>query len=394
MALLDRIVTVLAATEETYGAFPSSGAFKAVLCNKGAEITPKGDRVERDILRSTFSPLPSRVGAKRVGLTLTTELRGGGLGVGGEVLPPDCDALLLACGCQRTAVLRLTADPLPSPDGAVPQDLSGFLPGDVIVAPEDVALGILWYIDGDTLVLRDVTGNATPAEPFLVTGFPGSGSMAEVSKPTKALEYRPLTSGPDAAKSAHVQFYKHTILQRVSGIRGTALIDCQVGKIPTIKFSLTGLWVDPADQDAPNPNYTNVTGPVFVNARAKFGGYAPVLSSLTLDLGVTVSERVSANGAEGLLGQIITGRRAVGSLDPEVEPLATFNPWTAWKAGGTARLCATIGDSPGNRIRLEVPKAGYENVAYGSRVDLATYKLDYVATVDRDGDDEWRLTFF
>lgn len=382
MALLTRVMALLAATEAAYGVPPDAGQFAGVLCNAGSEISPTGDKIERDIVRSTFSPLPSRVGAKRQQLTVTTELRGGGLGVGGEVLPPDYAPFLLACGAQRTDVVRLTVDAV-----------AGFEIGETITGGTSTATGTLHHIDGLVLVLSGVTGTFAAAE--MVTGGDSAATATVAANGVvPGIEYRPVTARVEAQKSVCVKYHKDSILHQIVGARGTAVIDCQVGKIPTVKFTLTGLWADPAAAVLPNPVLTDLAGPVFVNAGATLGTYSPIISALSLDIGNTVSERVSANGPEGLIAQYISGRRSTGSLDPEVDDLALFNPWAAWKGATPARIAATIGDAPGNRIRLEVPKAGHEDIKYGDRSGLATYQLPYVASVDRDGDDEWRITYF
>lgn len=382
MALLTRVMALLAATEAAYGVSPDAGQFAGVLCNAGSEISPTGDKIERDIVRSTFSPAASKMGAKRQQLTVTTELRGGGLGVGGEVLPPDYAPFLLACGMQATAVVRLTVDAV-----------AGFEIGEEITGGTSTATGTLHHIDGLVLVLRGVVGTFAAAE--MVTGG-DSAATATVAAGGVApgLEYRPITARVEAQKSVCVKYHKDSILHQIVGARGTAVIDCQVGKIPTIKWTLTGLWADPAAAVLPNPVLTDLTGPVFVNAGVVIGAYAPIVSALSLDVGNNIAERVSANGMDGLLAQYISGRRSTGSLDPEVDDLALFNPWAAWKNATPARIAATIGDAPGNRIRLEVPKAANEDLKYAERNGLATYQQPFVASIDRDGDDEWRITFF
>ncbi|NDY57399.1 hypothetical protein G3N56_11670 [Desulfovibrio sulfodismutans] len=382
MALLTRVMALLAATEATYGVAPAADQFKGILCNSGSEISPTGDKIERDTVRSTFSPAASKMGAKRQQLTVTTELRGGGLGVGGEVLPPDYAPFLLACGMQATAVVRLT---LTDDDGGK------FAIGEAITS--GTATGTLHHIDARTLVLSGVEGTFAEAE-IVTGGLQGATATVAAGGVAPGLEYRPVTARVEVQKSACVKYHKDSILHQIVGARGTAVIDCQVGKIPTIKWTLTGLWADPAAAVLPNPDLTDLSGPVFVNAGVVIGAYEPIISALSLDIGNTIAERVSANGADGLLAQYISGRRSTGSLDPEVDALAAYNPWVAWKDATPARIAATIGNVPGNRIRLEVPQAANEDLKYGERNGLATYQQPFVASIDRDGDDEWRITFF
>lgn len=382
MALLHRVVALLAAAEAAYGVPPAVGDFHGILCNAGSDVTPSGDKVERDLLRPTLSPLASRVGAKRVQIAATVEARGGGVGAGGLLLPPDYEPLLLACGVQRTDVVRLTVDAV-----------AGFEIGEAVTGGTSAATGLLHHIEGTVLVLRASAGTFAAGE--MVSGGDSTATATIAAEGVSTgIEYRPLTAGPDGQPSVAIRYHKSSILHIVNGCRGTAVLDCPVGKIPIWKFTLTGLWADPSAEQIPNPVLSSLVGPVFVNARAAIGDYSPVMSSFSLDLGATVTERQNINAAEGLMGQVITGRRPTGSLDPEVDDLAVYNPWTAWKNATPARLVATIGDTPGNRVHVEVPKAAYEDVKYGERSSLSVYQQTYLASVDRDGDDEWRITYF
>ena len=105
------------------------------------------------------------------------------------------------------------------------------------------------------------------------------------------------------------------------------------------------LWTDPVDQAPPVQQISELVPPVCVGAGLNIGGYTPIgVSSLTLNLAAEVVKRTDLNAAEGVSGLVIKSRKPAGTLDPEVETLATFNPWAAWKAASKASIHAGGGD--------------------------------------------------
>jgi hypothetical protein len=156
---------------------------------------------------------------------------------------------------------------------------------------------------------------------------------------------------------------------------------------------LTGLWADPATASLPTPILTDLAGPVFVNAGAVIGTYSPIISSPfpgCRQHGVRKGQR---HGLEGIIEQYISGRRSTGSLDPEVDDLALSTPGRPGKTQPRPASRPQSATRPATVIRLEIPKAANEDIKYGERNGLATYQQGYVASVDRDGDDEWASLF-
>ncbi|QAZ66769.1 phage tail tube protein [Solidesulfovibrio carbinolicus] len=377
---LTRKAVVLAKVEETYGQPPAMEAKNGVLVNNGVDVEPTGEKVKRDVVRRTFSPAGAVIGAKKIIFKATVELRGGGLDATGKVLPPDSEPFLLACGVQRTDVVRLAVS-----------SVAGFLLGEEIAGSTSNAKGTLHHIDGDnTLVLKAVTGTFQP-EP--VTGA-SSTTLADVTSAAPGIEYRPITADPQDQASTSVLFHKNAILYTVVGARGTFTLNCGVNKYPLIEYTLTGLWTDPADAPTmPVPDYPKHKPPMFMGANLVIDDYRPVVTELTYAMGNTIVDRLDANAADGMVGVLITGREATGTVNPEMDALASFNPWTKWKAAQTSRIATLFGSDPGNRVRLELPAAQYDGLKHAERSGIAAYTANYIANAHRDeGDDEWRMT--
>jgi hypothetical protein len=377
---LTRKAVVMAKLEEQYATLPAMEAKNGVLVNNGVDVEPTGEKVKRDVVRRTFSPAGAVIGVKKIVFKTQVEARGGGLDGAGKVLPPDCEPLLLACGTQRTDVVRLTVN-----------SVTGVLLGETVTGATSHATGVVHHIDGkDTLVLKTVVGVFQAEQ---ITG--GSSNVtADVTAVAPGIEYRPITADPVDQDSTSVLFYKNKILYTVVGARGTFTMNCAVNKYPLFEFTMTGLWTDPADvANLPDPEYVKHKPPMFMGANLVIDDYRPVVTELTYAMGNTIVDRLDANAADGMVGVLITGREATGTVNPEMDALANFNPWAKWEAAETSRIATLFGSNPGNRLRIELPAAQYDGLKHAERSGIAAYTASYIANAHRDaGDDEWRLT--
>ncbi|UJX42971.1 hypothetical protein K9F62_09955 [Desulfovibrio sp. JY] len=377
---LTRKAVVMAKKEDVYGQLPVMEAKNGLFINNGVDVEPTGEKVKRDVVRGTFSPAGAVIGSKKITFKTTVELRGGGVAEGGKVLPPDCEPLLLACGTQRTDVVRLAVSAV-----------AGILLGENITGATSQATGVVHHIDGDnTLVVKDVVGTFEPEQ---ITGA-SSNVTADVTSVAPGIEYRPITQRPVTQNSAGILFYKDAILYTVVGARGTFTMNCAVNKYPSFEFTMTGLWTDPADAETiPVPELTDIVPPMFMGANFVIGEYRPVITEFTYAIGNTLADRLDANAAEGMIGALITGRESTGTINPEMDALANYNPWAKWKSAGTSRIATLFGSNPGNRIRIELPAAQYDGLKHADRSGISAYTANYIANAHRDaGDDEWRLT--
>jgi hypothetical protein len=378
-----RRAILLGKNEATYGveAEPTP-ASNATLINSGIEIKPNADKVTRDILRNTFSPAGSYIGAKSLDLSFTVEARGGGLDAQDKPLPPDYDWALLACGMQRAEVLRLSLDA----PGA-------WQIGEVVTGGTSAATGTIAYVERDNLIVVAVTAGTFEADEAVTGG--SSAATGHVAGLVWALMYRPITADIADIVSASCRFWRDAILHRVLGAIGTFSLSGEVGKIATIEFKLSGLWADPVDQAIPgNAVLTDMTGAMALAMGVRIGTYTPVANAIKLDLANKVQRRQDLNAPEGLVGFYFDGRDPTGSLDPEVDALASYNPWSAWKSGAKTRINGYFGSTPGNRIAFHVGAAQVTDLAYKDRNGVMAYDKSFQPCQEYRGDDEMRLVFF
>jgi len=376
-----RITATLVKAETAYGEDSGPTGANAVLVTGAPEFTADANKIDREIYRDTYSPAGSIIGAKSAKLKVKVEMRGGGLDGTSKPKAPDYDPLLLACGMQKAEVLRVTV----GTPGA-------WQAGETITGGTSTAHGTVEYVERDTLiVLSSVTGTFDEGE--TVTGGTSAATGA-VTNLAPGLMYRPKTYDVDIMPSASVRFYKDAILHKIAGVVGTWSLTAEVGKLAYLEFELSGLWVDPEDGAIPSLTLADLTGPQALAMGMRIGTYTPVANALKLSLGAKIEKRNDLNGPDGLIGFVITGREPSGSLDPETDTLANYNPWAAWKSGTKFRLNGYLGSEAGNRWAVHVGQAQCTELKYGERTGLVTYDKTFAPCQERLGDDELRLVLF
>jgi hypothetical protein len=201
-----------------------------------------------------------------------------------------------------------------------------------------------------------------------VTATDGSVSFLPSSNPPSA-SY----NGP--GRSATIYVNKDGIAHTITGAIGSYKVSAEAGKIGMIEFTFQGGYYEPADATFPSstPNTTNP--PIVESCRLLMHGFAPVASKLEADLGAKVVERPDVTSSNGLEGFLITGFEPKGSVDPEVETVATHNFYNRLINGTTGSLSAVIGNTVGNRITLTAAVVQYSDVKYGNRNDILTYSV-------------------
>lgn len=374
MSKLTRRTVFLAKTETTYAASGDTPvATDAVLANTGLTLTVTGEKIERNTIRDSLSPLGHVIGSKSVSIEVEVEAKGGGLD-DDELNAPEFDCLLKACALASRAVTILPV-----------ADSAGFAAGDAVSA--GAASGTVAAVTPEAVIVAVTSG--TFAEGATLTGVDLASEVISAA-PYPGLEYRPV-SNPTAMKSAVVWFYRDGILHKVRGLRGSVALNCEVGKIPTLKFSFKGLFTAPEDATLPVPVLSAITPPICNGLGLLVGNYTPVANKLALDLKNNLAELKDISAPDGLIEVIITSRAPSGSLDPEAAALSDWNPWTAWRNATPAAITARIGSTPGNRLTVVAPKALYDEVKYGDRDGLVTYDLPF--TCVGTSDDELSLIF-
>lgn len=210
--------------------------------------------------------------------------------------------------------------------------------------------------------------------------------------PATSVEYTPVS---DAFESATIYYNIDGILHKLTGCRGTFVINCAVNEIPTIDFSMTGIYNSPTDTAAPSVTYSNQATPlVFKNGNTtnfQLYSYAGCLQSVSFDIANATVYRELVGCTKSVL---ITDRQSNGSVTMELPTIAQKDYFTAALTDGTTgNLQFTHGTTAGNRVALTCDQVDIGDVSYEESDGIAMITMPYTALPTTAGNDEVSLTF-
>lgn len=213
-------------------------------------------------------------------------------------------------------------------------------------------------------------------------------SVAQTIVAATSVEYTPIT---DAPESGTIYMYIDTVLHKMIGTRGNGVASFSAQGIPVIRYTMTGLFVDPATVTKPTLTLSGFQAPqVATNANTPtftIGGDAMVLRSFELNLGRQVERRLLIGKEEIVISDVAETVRAT----VESVALATYNPFTIAKNQTEQEIILVHGTGAGKITTITLPKCqqgrltGYEN-----QQGIVEWPLDFMPLPDA-GDDQWSI---
>ena len=202
-----------------------------------------------------------------------------------------------------------------------------------------------------------------------------------------SVTYLPMST---AFESATIYAYRDGLLYIFTGCRGNVKFDFPAGQPAMMTFEMWGHAVDASDASLPTPTVDSTVAPVVINSSFTIGGYAAIISSLSVDMQNDMQMTDSVNGADGYAEAAIVGRDALGTIDPEATLVATRDWWSVWEDGTQEALSIVIGTAAGNISTFTAPKCTHRELAEGDRNGILTYDIPFTCAGNA-GDDEVSL---
>ena len=386
MALLTRKRLLLAEIESTYGTDPSPGAADAVLV-RDLNITPaQSDVVNRDLVRPYLGASEQLLANTRVECTFSVELAGSGA----AGTAPRFGSVLKACGLAETAVTpavtgTATAGALNSITLAVGSSATNDAYKNQIIritsgtGAGTVALVTAYVGSTRVATLRALNGNVTP----------DGTSAYSIGLQTI---YTPVSS---AFSSVTLHYNIDGVLHRLTGARGTFSVNTTVGQIPTIDFTMTGIYNAPTDTAAPSVTYADQATPQIFKAgnSGAFNmlAYSGCLQSVSMDAGNSIIYRELVGCTKQVL---ITDRATTGTVVIEAPTIADKDYFTAALTDGTLGDLSFIhGTTAGNIVSLISNRVDIGDPSYSDQDGIHMLSMPYTAIPSTAGNDEFRLVF-
>ena len=175
-----------------------------------------------------------------------------------------------------------------------------------------------------------------------------------------------------------------SVLFKASGCAGNVSFSGKVGEPLIATFTFTGIYEGVVDGSLEVPTMEVGLPAIFQGVSFSYGGGSRILSTLTFDMGNSVVLRESVNAASGYAHALIADRRPTGTIDPDLELVATDDFYGAMVAntskaiswavttganGGTARTqtftladCRVTNVADSNRNGIQVAGVSFEIV--------------------------------
>ena len=200
--------------------------------------------------------------------------------------------------------------------------------------------------------------------------------LSETVASGTSVTYAPVSS---SFSSVTIHYNVDGVRHKVTGCRGSFTISAEVGSIPTIDFTFTGIYNAPTDTALPTVTYGNQATPlIFKNGNTtgfQLLSYAGALQSLTMDLGVSTVYRELVGGTKEV---IITDRASNGSVTIEAPTIAQKDYFTAALSDSSlGNLQFLHGTTAGNKVQLISSKVDIGDVNYGEMDGVAMLEIPY-----------------
>ncbi|KQO53070.1 phage tail tube protein [Methylobacterium sp. Leaf85] len=208
-------------------------------------------------------------------------------------------------------------------------------------------------------------------------------SMSETITATTKVEYKPVSSTPEAVTLfANLDGVNHAMV----GARGTVTLALAPKTIPKFTFTMTGMLGPIGDVPLPAATVTGFQKPLVgskANSAFVLHGLAAVLESLNLDLGNQIEPRMLI-GAETIE---VVDRKASGTAVIEAVSAATKDWFGIARASTLGGLLATHGTVAGNIFEIEAAAVQIGKPAYGNTQGITNHSLP-LKLIPVTGDDE------
>ena len=200
--------------------------------------------------------------------------------------------------------------------------------------------------------------------------------LSETVSSGTSVTYAPVSS---SFSSVTIHYNVDGVRHKVTGCRGTFELSAEVGAIPTINFTFTGIYNAPTDTALPTVTYgAQATPLIFKNGNTSgfsLLSYSGALMSISMDLGVTTVYRELVGGTKEVL---ITDRASNGSVTIEAPTIAQKDYFTAALSDSSlGNLAFLHGTSAGNKVQLTSSKVDIGDVAYGEADGVAMLEIPY-----------------
>ena len=237
----------------------------------------------------------------------------------------------------------------------------------------------------------ELAGSGTAGTPPRYGALLRACGLLEAIVASTSVTYTPRSAG---FESATIYFNNDGIRHVLTGCRGTFTLNGEVGQIPTLDFTMIGVYNAPSDVALPTTTYSQQASPLIFrqgNTSAfQFFSYAGCLQSVSFDMANETVYRELVGCTKEIL---ITNRAPAGTVMIEAPTLATKDYFNIAQTETTGNLTFLHGTAAGNRVTFTAGQCDITNPTYADQDGVQMLNIPYVAVPTTAGNDELTLAF-
>jgi hypothetical protein len=168
------------------------------------------------------------------------------------------------------------------------------------------------------------------------------------------------------------------VVFKAKGCVGNVQFEGKVGQPLLAKFTFMGVYNGVVDSTIEVPTAETGIPGIFQGVSFTWGGTARICSTISLDLGNQLVMRESVNATAGLLHGVITDRRPTGSIDPDLELVATEDFYGAMNSNTSKALSFAVATGGSSRTQtFAASDCRITNVSDSNRNGIQTAGLSF-----------------
>ena len=163
-------------------------------------------------------------------------------------------------------------------------------------------------------------------------------------------------------------YHEDGIRHKLTGCRGTFEIKGEVGQIPTIAFTMTGIYNAPTDETLPTPTYANQATPLIFKQGNTTNFTAFSYSGCLQSYSFSMANDVIFRDLVGCTKEImITNRAPSGTIVIEAPSIATKDFFSIATGTSTGSITFQHGTTGGNIATVTTAQSDLGNLTYSDQ---------------------------
>lgn len=211
----------------------------------------------------------------------------------------------------------------------------------------------------------------------------------------KDTAYDPISAAPGTGgvTTVTIGVYMNGMYKYIKGAVGNWVMTLPTGRMITIEWTFTGVYVEPTDSAMVAPTYPTEAPLRFASAAAcTFNSVAMKVEQITISAGNEVTMLEDPTQASGFLHGIITNRRPTITANPETVLAGTQNRHNIWTTSTPYAVAITLDGPSTSTIAISAPKAQIINIQEGDRNRIVTDEIEFLCTKGAAKDKELSFT--